>query len=38
MKVNTKENEVSSDEDDGIEPADISRLQKRSFVAVDKEE
>ena len=38
MKMNTKENEVSSDEDDGIESVDISRLQKRSFVAVDKEE
>ena len=36
MKVNTKVNEVSSDEDDGIESVNISRLQKRSFVAVDK--
>ena len=38
MKVNTKDNEVSSDESDGIEPVDISRIQTRSFVAVDKEE
>ena len=38
MNVNTKENEVSSDEDDGIEPVDISKIQKRSVVAVDKKE
>ena len=38
LNLNTKKNEVSSDEDDGIEPVDISRIQKRSFVAVDKKE
>ena len=38
MNVITKENEVSSNKDDGIEPVDISRIQNWSFVAVDKEE
>ena len=38
MNVITKENEVSSNKDDGIEPVDISRIQNRSFVDVDKEE
>ena len=38
MNVNTTENEISSDEDDGIEPVDIPRIQKWSIVAVDKEE
>ena len=38
MKVNTKENEVSSDEDDGIEPVGISRIQNLNFAAVDNQE